>query len=274
MAGVGEVEHRAHPGRRRGRRGDQDGPGDAARACCPGRCTWTRRRRMWTGRPVRWAAGRGHAVAGGWSAAAGGGVLVRDQRHQRPRHPGGGRTGRTADGGERGTAGCGRAGRSSVPWLLSAKTEAALRAQAQRLAGFVAEQPDADCGPVIVAGRWRAPGRCLSIGRWWWPGTGRRWSTVWPRWRGTGPAAAVVSGVAGAGDRGGPVFVFSGSGRRSGSGWVRGCGGVAGVRARRWTRCAQALDAVRGLAAARRCCRGRRQLLDRGGCAAAGVCSR
>ena len=54
MAGVGQVEPRAHPGRRRGGRDHQDGPGDAARACCPRRCMWMRRRRMWTGRPVRW----------------------------------------------------------------------------------------------------------------------------------------------------------------------------------------------------------------------------
>ncbi|MEV4123371.1 beta-ketoacyl synthase N-terminal-like domain-containing protein, partial [Micromonospora sp. NPDC049645] len=35
-----------------------------------------------------------------------------------------------------------------VPWLLSAKTETALRAQAQRLAGFVADRPE--LGPVPV----------------------------------------------------------------------------------------------------------------------------
>ncbi|WP_405093739.1 SDR family NAD(P)-dependent oxidoreductase [Micromonospora sp. NBC_01392] len=35
-----------------------------------------------------------------------------------------------------------------VPWLLSAKSEVALRAQAQRLAGFVADQPEVD--PAVV----------------------------------------------------------------------------------------------------------------------------
>ncbi|WP_460748380.1 type I polyketide synthase, partial [Micromonospora schwarzwaldensis] len=35
-----------------------------------------------------------------------------------------------------------------VPWLLSAKSEVALRAQAQRLAGFVADRPEV--GPVVV----------------------------------------------------------------------------------------------------------------------------
>ncbi|MGC4892115.1 type I polyketide synthase, partial [Micromonospora sp. DT227] len=35
-----------------------------------------------------------------------------------------------------------------VPWLLSAKSEVALRAQAQRLAGFVADRPDVE--PVVV----------------------------------------------------------------------------------------------------------------------------
>ena len=51
LAGLGEVEHRPHPGRRRGRRGDQDGAGDAARGAAARRCTSTSRRRTWTGRP-------------------------------------------------------------------------------------------------------------------------------------------------------------------------------------------------------------------------------
>ena len=91
VAGVGEVEHRPRPGRGRGGRGDQDGAGPAARDAARARCTRTSRPRTWTGRPgqvrlltepVPWPAGR--------PAAPGRGVLVRDQRHQRPRHPGGG----------------------------------------------------------------------------------------------------------------------------------------------------------------------------------------
>ena len=52
VAGVGEVEHRPHAGGGGGRRGDQDGAGDAARLL-PRRCTRTSRRRTWTGRRGR-----------------------------------------------------------------------------------------------------------------------------------------------------------------------------------------------------------------------------
>ena len=38
-AGLRQVEHRPHPGRGRGGRRHQDGPGDAARHCCRARCT-------------------------------------------------------------------------------------------------------------------------------------------------------------------------------------------------------------------------------------------
>ena len=59
---------------------------DAARR----RCTSTSRPRRWTGRRGGPAADRAGALARRRPAAAGRGVLVRDQRHQRPRHPGAG----------------------------------------------------------------------------------------------------------------------------------------------------------------------------------------
>ena len=108
-AGVGQVQHRARPGRRRGGRADQDGhrhgardgPRDAAR-----------------GRPVR-AGGlgigrgpggdRGGAVARDGAAAAGRGVLVRDQRHQRARDRGAGST-PSGRGGGGAAGGAGSAG--------------------------------------------------------------------------------------------------------------------------------------------------------------------
>ena len=72
------------------RRDHQDGAGACGTACCPRRCTWTSRPRRSTGPPGGRAAHRGPALAGGRAAAPGRRVLVRDQRHQRPRHPGGG----------------------------------------------------------------------------------------------------------------------------------------------------------------------------------------
>ena len=53
VAGVGEVQHRPHPGRRRCRRCDQDGAWPCGTACCRRRCTSTSRRRTWTGRRAR-----------------------------------------------------------------------------------------------------------------------------------------------------------------------------------------------------------------------------
>ena len=87
VAGLGQVEHRPHAGG--GRRGgrDQDGDGDARTGCCRGRCTWTSPR---AGRLVGrrgGAAARGDAVAARRPPAPRGGLLVRDQRHQRARDP-------------------------------------------------------------------------------------------------------------------------------------------------------------------------------------------
>ena len=53
VAGLGQVQHRPHPGRRGRRRRHQDGHGDAARRAARRRCTSTSRRRTSTGRRAR-----------------------------------------------------------------------------------------------------------------------------------------------------------------------------------------------------------------------------
>ena len=86
VAGLGEVQHRSHPGRGRRRRRDQDGDGAAARPAA-------RHAVRGGALPARGLVGRGGtaadrpgALAGQRAAAAGRGVVVRVQRHQRPPH--------------------------------------------------------------------------------------------------------------------------------------------------------------------------------------------
>lgn len=83
-AGLGEVEHRSYPGRRRSGRSHQDGAGDAARGAA---AYVARRRADAPGRLVVGAdraADPGGGVARDGPSAPGGGVVVRDQWHQRP----------------------------------------------------------------------------------------------------------------------------------------------------------------------------------------------
>ena len=84
------------------------------------------------------------AVAGRGAAAAGGGVLVRDQRHQCARDPRAGPGGGAAE-----SAGAHRADSMGVvPWVLSAKSASGLAAQADRLLAHV--QADERLDPVDV----------------------------------------------------------------------------------------------------------------------------
>ncbi len=94
-ARLGEVQPRPHPGRGRSRRDHQDGPGDAARRTAAdlarGYAVVAR------GLGVRRGGTPGHraaGVAGGRPAVAGGRLVVRHQRHQRPCDRGTGGTGR------------------------------------------------------------------------------------------------------------------------------------------------------------------------------------
>ncbi len=87
VVGVVEVEHRACAGGRRCRRGHQDGRGDAARGgagdAARGRAVASCGLVGGFGRAGDGCGG----VAGAGASAAGGRLLVRDQRDQRPRHP-------------------------------------------------------------------------------------------------------------------------------------------------------------------------------------------
>ncbi len=86
VAGVGEVEHGPHPGRSRRGRDHQDGHGAAARGVAghPARRRADPARRLVDRRSV--AAHRVAPVARQRCSAAGRGVVVRHQWHQRPRH--------------------------------------------------------------------------------------------------------------------------------------------------------------------------------------------
>ena len=208
VAGVGEVEHRAHAGRGGCGGCDQDGAWRCGTACCRGPCTWTRRRRMWTGRRARCELlTEADGVAGDGSAAAGGGVVVRDQRHQRPRDP---RAGAVAGGAGRRTAAAapgvgavGGVGASPRPRCgRRRRGSAALRDGRRAAAGRRRRS------------RWRRRGRRSSTGRssWprpdgCWPGRGGRRSGCGRRVARPGRTALLFTGqgVAAGGDGSGVV---------------------------------------------------------------------
>ena len=129
VAGLDEVEHRPHPGGRRGRRGDQDGAGDAARGAAARRCTSDEPSPHvdWSPGAVRLLTERRPWPATG-PAAPGGGVVVRHQRHQRARDPGGGA--RARGGGRRAGR---RRRRCRAVCCCRPRATTALRAQADRL---------------------------------------------------------------------------------------------------------------------------------------------
>ncbi|MFC3582668.1 type I polyketide synthase, partial [Streptantibioticus rubrisoli] len=107
-----------------------------------------------------------------------------------------------------------------MPWVLSAKTEQALRAQAARLLAFVDSTPElrpADVGHSLVASRSRFEYRAAVVAA---DVAGFRAGLA--ALAEAGAAPGVVQGVAGAGDR--AVFVFPGQGSQ----WVGMAVGLLG----------------------------------------------
>jgi len=85
VAGFDQVQSRAHPGRRRCGRCDQDGRGHAARGAAPDAARGHPVVPCGLGRRCGGAADRADGVAGSEPAASRRGLVIRDQRHQRAR---------------------------------------------------------------------------------------------------------------------------------------------------------------------------------------------
>ena len=98
------------------------------------------------------AAHRGRALGAERQAAPRRGLLLRDQRHQRPRDPGGGPRGgrRARPGGEQSRDGASRLA-GPLPLALSAKSPEALRERAARLAAHLREHPELDLADVAYS---------------------------------------------------------------------------------------------------------------------------
>ncbi|MEE3920929.1 acyltransferase domain-containing protein [Micromonospora sp. BRA006-A] len=100
-------------------------------------------------------------MAGGGPAGARRSLVVRHQRHQRPRDRRVGRRGAAAGRRIRAAAG------GALPWLLSARTPQALAGQARRLREHLAARPDQR--PSTWRGRWPPAGAPSTPERCWWP---------------------------------------------------------------------------------------------------------
>jgi polyketide synthase 7 len=126
-------------------------------------------------------------------------------------------------------------------WPVSAKTEAALRAQAARLAAHARELDPADVGFSLATTRTELPERAAVVG------AGRRellaGLAAVAQGRPVGPEVTVVTGTAG--PAGGTVFVFPGQGSQW-AGMATALMDASPVLRTRMEECAAALDPVTG----------------------------
>ena len=164
VAGLAEVQHRAHPGRGRGRRRDQDGAGACGTARCRAPCTSTSRTPH-----VDWSSGDVRLLTESrpWPERdrppPRGRLLLRHQRHQRARDPGGGTTGRAAP------APAAAAGPPRPSWALSGRTRRRCGRRRPRLRVRLGDAPrrgrSRDARSRPARGRVRAPRRSSSDDR-------------------------------------------------------------------------------------------------------------
>ncbi|MGW4059744.1 SDR family NAD(P)-dependent oxidoreductase [Amycolatopsis sp. NPDC004747] len=126
---------------------------------------------------------------------------------------------------------------AAVPWLLSAKTETALRAQADRLAGHLTERPGlrtADVGLSLAVTRAELERRAVVVGA----GRAELAAGVSAVAAGVAAPGVVTGTVAGVGP--GPVLVFPGQGSQW-AGMAVELLDTSPVFAARWAECEEAL---------------------------------
>ena len=181
------------------------------------------------------AADRGARVAGRRSAAPGGRVVVRHQRHQRPRDHGAGPRPPEPAGRRRRRAAPPVRAVACCPARTDGRAARAGRTAARRLAAPTRRWPRRTSATSLATARAALEHRAVVRRRR--PRTALLAGLT--ALAAGEPAARSASGARGAGQ---VAFLFTGQGaqrRRDGPGAVRG---VPGVRRRRWTRCARRLD--------------------------------